>query len=100
LDPPSGEAGSADSLAITSLVLGIASIPLHWCCYLGWPVGIGSIVCGALALGRISREPGRRSGKAFAWTGIAASVVGFVLIVAFFVIYGAAMLYFGAKGSP
>ena len=92
MPPGMGTPGpAADPVAIVSLVLGIASIPLHFCCYLGWPVGIGAIVCGIIALSRISGSQGQKTGKGMAIGGIVATVFGFVMIIGIFILYGAAI---------
>ncbi len=75
-------------LAITSLVLGIVSIPT-----LGL-LGVGAITAmalGAVALNRIKKEPAVYGGKRMAIAGIATSVVS-LLLLAFFVISSALML--------
>lgn len=94
---PPGTAGGGgpkpDPVGIVSLVLGIISIPLWFCCYLGVPVGIAGIVCGVIAVVRINGSQGKLTGKGFAFGGIAASVVGFLIFLAIFVLYGAAMMF-------
>ncbi len=93
--PPGGNSPpAADVVAIVSLVLGIVSIPMHFCCYLGWPIGIASIICAIIAIVRINGSQGRLTGKGFAFGGIGTSLLGFVIIIGIFVLYGAAMLAF------
>ena len=92
--PPAGGPGhgaQTDTMAIVSLVLGLLSIPLHFCCYLGWPAGIVSIILGVIAVVRINGEPARYSGKGLAYGGIASSAIGFLIIVLLVVAYGAAI---------
>ena len=92
--PPNFAAGggATDPLATTSLVLGIISLPLHFCCYLGWPVGIAAIVCGIIAVARSGKEPQRYSGKGLAWGGMISAGLGFLMIILVFVLYGAAIM--------
>lgn len=93
--PPQGgpsASGATDPLAIVSLILGILSLPLHFCCYLGWPAGIAAIICGIIALVRGGKEPARYSGKGLAWGGIIAAGLGFLMIIAVFILYGAAIM--------
>jgi hypothetical protein len=90
--PPMTAGGATDPLAITSLVLGIISLPLHFCCYLGWPVGIAAIVCGIISVVRIGKEPNRYAGKGLAWGGMIAAGLGFLMIILVFVLYGAAIM--------
>jgi len=79
-------------MATVSLVLGILSIPGHFCCYLGWPLGVVSIILGILAYTKINKEPQRWSGKGLALGGIISSAVGFLIIILLIVVYGAAIL--------
>lgn len=90
--PPMYGGGGTDTLAVVSLVLGILSIPLHFCCYLGWPVGIAAIICGIISIVRIGKEPHRYSGKGLAWGGVISAGLGFLLIILVFVLYGAAIM--------
>jgi len=76
-------------------VLGVISIPGHFCCYLGWPLGITSIILGILSFSKINKEPQRWSGKGLAVGGIVCSALGFLLIIVLFLLYGAAILMTG-----
>jgi hypothetical protein len=78
-------------MAIISLVAGLVSIPAHYCCYLGIPIGLAAIILGIIAIVKINKEPHRWTGKGLAIGGIAAAVVGYLLIVAIFIVYGAAL---------
>ncbi len=92
IQPPDHHSGTrTDTLALMSLVLGILSLPGHFCCYLGWFFGIGSIILGILSYNKINKEPHLWGGKGIALAGIITSVAGFVLIVLFFMIYGVAV---------
>ncbi len=88
--PPTGP--TMDPVAIVSLVVGILSIPLHFCCYLGWPVGFVAIVCGVVSLVRINGAKDRLTGKGLAIGGIVVSLLGFLMMVGIFVLYGAALM--------
>jgi len=90
--PPTSTGGATDPLATVSLILGILSLPLHFCCYLGWPVGIAAIVCGIVSLVRIGKPPQHYSGKGLAVGGIIAAALGFLLIIVVFILYGAAIV--------
>jgi hypothetical protein len=88
-----GPAGrQSEPMALVSLILGIVSLPGHFCCYLGWPLGIAAIVLGIVSLTKIKKEPQRYSGAGMAWGGIASAAVGFLLILLMLVIYGAAVI--------
>lgn len=88
-----GSAGvQTESMAIASLVLGILSIPGHWCCHLGVPMGIAAVVLGILSISKINKEPQRYGGKGLAIGGIVAAVVGVALIAALIAVYGVAIM--------
>ena len=63
-------------LAIASLVLGIASIPL---CGLGIIMAIIGLILGCIAISKINRQPDQLTGKGLAIGGITTSIVGLVL---------------------
>ena len=71
--------------AVASLVTGIASLLLSWCCGLGL-VGIVAVVLGVKARGEIRRSGGTQSGDGLALAGIitgaVAIVLGLVVLVA------------------
>jgi len=67
-------------LAITSLVLGIISIPTFGLLVVG---AITAIVLGAIALNRTKKEPMIYGGKGMAIAGITTSVVSLLLIAVF-----------------
>jgi type II secretory pathway pseudopilin PulG len=73
-------------LAIASLVLGIISIPTLGLLVVG---AITAIVLGAIALGRIKREPATYGGKGMAIAGIITSAVSIPLIIPIFGILAA-----------
>ncbi|CAN5603975.1 hypothetical protein BH20ACI4_BH20ACI4_31620 [soil metagenome] len=64
--PPAGAAGENKTLAMISLVLGILSIP---CC--GFIIfGIGAVVTGFMAKGKVDSNPKEYGGRTFALAGI------------------------------
>lgn len=65
-------------MAITSLVLGILSIPTLGCLGIGALLGV---VLGILALVRANREPQVYGGKGFAIGGIAASALSLLVMI-------------------
>ena len=71
----------ANGLAVTSLVVGIVSLPGLACCcgptLLTAPLGI---VCGIIALVQLKGRP-QQTGRGMAWTGIALSVAALLLLV-------------------
>ena len=66
-------------LAITSMVLGILSIP-SCCCWFGsGPMAVAGIVLGVIGMGKIRSAPQLWKGTGMAIAGIACSSVGLVL---------------------
>lgn len=94
--PPEYAAGAqTETMAVVSLVTGLLSLPGHFCCYLGWPLGMVSIVLGILSYSKINKEPGRWSGKGLALGGIISSAIGFLAFIGLLVLYGAAAVMSG-----
>ena len=73
---------ATNSLATGSMVTGIASIPLLFCCGLGLVTGIVAIALGFIALDKAKKTNGL--GASYAWTGIATGGAAFVLMPVFY----------------
>ena len=86
-----GGSGGTDPLATASLILGIVSLPMHFCCYLGWPLGIAAVVCGIISLARVRKPPNYYDGGGLAWGGVICAALGFLAIIVVFVLYGVAI---------
>jgi len=88
--PPEGPQKN-DTLAIVSLILGIAAI-LMGCCitYLGIALGIGGIICSVMS------KKKRKSGMATA--GLVCSIIGIVFAVIWIVGSVAIMAWLAAAG--
>ncbi len=70
-------------LAIVSLITGLVSVPLSFCCTLiSFPLQIVSIVCGGIALSKISKSNGALKGKEMAIIGIILASLTIVLAIA------------------
>jgi hypothetical protein len=76
-------------LAITSLVLGIASIPLLFLYGAGFLFGIAALVLGIIALNQIKKQ--KKEGKGMAIAGIATG--GFSILVCIIAIVVVILLY-------
>jgi type II secretory pathway pseudopilin PulG len=76
--PPEHRPALRQGLAITSLVLGILSIPSLGCLGIGALLGV---VLGIVALVRANREPQVYGGKGFAIGGIAASALSLLVAI-------------------
>ena len=84
MPPPSpafGGAAPQKTVAIASLVLGIVSVTLGWCCFFGVltsPVAIG---LGIFALVQINKDPTKYGGRPLAIGGIVAGSLFLVLTI-------------------
>jgi Domain of unknown function (DUF4190) len=66
-------------LAITSMVLGILSIPSCCCVFIGSPMAIAGLVLGIISLGKIKQSPQMFKGGGMAIAGIVCSAVALIL---------------------
>ncbi|MEX1097081.1 MAG: DUF4190 domain-containing protein [Planctomycetales bacterium] len=73
---------ASNSLAITSMVLGITSIPMLCACYTGIPLGIAAVTTGLIAVKQCNR--GDATGKELAIVGIVCGTLPMLLAAAFF----------------
>jgi hypothetical protein len=80
-----------NSKATASLVTGIASLVLSWCCGLGL-VGIVAIVLGAKARKEIVASGGTQQGDGLALGGIVTGAIAAVLGLLFLVLIGLAVI--------
>ncbi len=84
-----GPPGAAqDQLAIVSLLLGVFSLLLMFCCGpLSIVLGIAAVTFGLVSISRINKEPMRYRGKGTAIAGVvvgALGALGYVLMIALF----------------
>lgn len=68
----------APGIAITSMILGIVSLPLMIIWPLGLPLSIAAFICGIIALPMIARSQGRLCGSWMAIVGLVAFGLYFV----------------------
>ena len=78
-------------LAIATLILGIFSITIGWCCSIGLLTAPVGIVLGIISLVQIKNDPVTNTGKPLSIIGLCLS--GFYVIVWFliFMLYGMAI---------
>jgi len=80
--------GQKQGLAVASLVLGIFSVTIGWCCSIGLlsaPVGI---VLGIVSLVQIKNDPANNTGKPLSIIGIVLSGAYIVFWILLFMLYG------------
>jgi hypothetical protein len=94
--PPPGYGSVAQQpsqgLAIASLVLGLCSITIGLCCYLGVLLSPAAIITGIISLVQIKNDPEKNTGKVMAIVGIVSGALYWVVLVLMFVLWGAASL--------
>jgi hypothetical protein len=73
-------------LAITGFVLGIISVTVGLCCY-GLPFNLAGIVCSAIALDQIKKDPLREGGRGIALAGLVLSILSLVLAACMLAFY-------------
>jgi uncharacterized protein DUF4190 len=95
--PPPYVQGPKQGIAIASMICGICTMTIGWCCYLGVILGPVAIGLGVYQLIQIKNKPDEAGGKPFAIVGIATASAYFVLLAIIILIYGAAILMGGIK---
>lgn len=69
--PPPQQTPGTDPLAIVSLISGIMSLLLCWCCALFWVIlGPTALICGFISMSRIKKNPQQYSGHGLALGGV------------------------------
>jgi hypothetical protein len=79
-------------LAVASLIVGIVTVTVGWCCYFGVITGPVAIALGAIQLVQIKNKPNEYTGKPLAIVGVVTGAVYFAVLALIIVIYGAAFL--------
>jgi hypothetical protein len=90
--PPAYAAQPQKTLAVASMVLGIVSITIGWCCSFGIltsPVALG---LGIFSLFQIKNDPSRYGGKRMAVAGIVTGALYLVFLVLIGLIWGLGVL--------
>lgn len=79
------------TLAIVSLCLGISSITIGWCCYIGVLLAPAAMITGWISMSQIKSDPEKNGGRGMAIAGIATGAVYIVIMALIVVLYGAAI---------
>ena len=75
-------------LGILSLSLGILSVTVGWCCYIGALLGPAAMILGAVAIYQNKTDPVRYGGKGLGIAGIILGALYLVGMVLFILLYG------------
>jgi len=89
--PPAYYAGPKQGTAVASLICGIFTVTIGWCCYLGVITGPVAIGLGIYSLIQIKNYPDKFTGKPFAITGIVTGALYFLGLALFIILYGVAV---------
>jgi hypothetical protein len=95
--PPPPPAYAQQGLAVASLICGIFTVTIGWCCYLGVITGPVAIGLGIYSLNQIKNNPDKFTGKPFAITGIVTGSLYFVFLVLIILLYGLMFFVQGVK---
>lgn len=90
--PPAYPVSTEKNMALLSLILGVISITIGFCCYFGVltaPVAIG---LGIYALSLIKKDPNKYGGKGMAIAGIITGALYFIFLILIILFYGLAAL--------
>ncbi len=79
------------TLAIVSLCLGVGSITIGWCCYIGVLLSPAALITGFIALSQIKKDPQANGGRGLAIGGIVTGLVYIAIVVLVVILYGAAI---------
>jgi hypothetical protein len=93
--PPPYVQGPKQGFAVASMICGLCTITIGWCCYLGTVSGPVAIGLGIYQLIQIKSKPEENTGKPFAIVGIATAAAYFVLLAIIVLIYGMAIFMGG-----
>ena len=86
------QAPASQTLAIVSLCLGLGSLTVGWCCYIGILLGPAAMITGFIALSQNKSDPARFGGRGLAIGGIATGAAYIVFLVIFWLIYGLVLI--------
>ena len=78
-----------NSMAVTSLIMGLLSVTCGLCCY-GAPFNVLGIIFSLIALSQLKNDPVSQQGRGLAIAGLILSIMG-ILVGALFFMLGVAM---------
>ncbi len=83
---------ASSTLAVVSLILGISSLTVGWCCSLALVLAPAALITGIIAKSRADKQPDLYTGRGMAIGGIIMGAVSLALYILFIIIYGIAMI--------
>jgi hypothetical protein len=87
--PPTSSPGQFNTFGLLSLIFGIVSIPMLFCCLVGVPLAIAGVVLGVLGVGKANS--GQATNKGMSIAGIACSAGAIVLLIVYIAFNAAGM---------
>jgi Domain of unknown function (DUF4190) len=90
--PPPIVSAPQQTSAIVSMCLGIFSLTIGWCCYLGVLTAPIAVALGGYQLSQIKKDETKFGGKGFAIAGVVTGIAYFVFLAFFVLIYGMSFL--------
>ena len=96
--PPAYPAKPQQTLAVTSMVLGIVSVTIGWCCSFGILTSPIALVLGIVSLVQIKNDPAKYGGKGMAISGIIMGALYILIFIAIILLYGIG-IFLGALNS-
>jgi hypothetical protein len=78
---PMAGTGQNNTLGLLSMIFGIISIPLLFCCYIGIPLAIAAIVLGILGMSKANRGEASNKGMSVAGVATGAATVAILLVL-------------------
>jgi len=95
--PPMQSGGQKQGLAIATLILGIFSITIGWCCSMGLLTAPVGIVLGIVSLVQIKNDPSQNASKPLSLIGLILSSIYVLVWILIFILYGFA-IFMGSLG--
>jgi len=86
------------TLALISVILGVSSVTVGWCCYSGIGLAPAAIVVGIIALSQIKKDPERYTGRGLGLAGIITGAIYLFISLVFIIIYIIALIVSSAAG--
>jgi hypothetical protein len=82
----------SSSLAVVSLILGISSLTIGWCCSLALILAPAALITGVMAKNRADKQPDLYTGRGMAIGGIVMGAISLAAYILFIIIYGIAVI--------